>query len=294
MKEIHFDEIIYTVRDTRSTVDHLREMRRFAMLDRNEERRLIGLMLQGGRDGEAARAKLINSQLRLVVSIAKHNLVAGLMLDDLIAAGEEGLVRAVNSLRRMPYGGLATYVRPFVQGAMLDAIAEWYNPSGVPERTLSAIRGYEQQLARMDEESESMEGMAAYLEQLREARDKFADSTDPAVIKPYHSLDVSASRDDDEHTLADTVADDDARADADLDREENRRSIRALMTLVAGKQATDILLDKFGFNGPEYSDGMLCEKYGLSQHQLDVIVKAALQKLREDASAPLLRRMLMR
>jgi RNA polymerase primary sigma factor len=71
----------------------LREMGRYALLTREQE---VALMQRAERGDQAARERIVNANLRLVVSIAKRYQGRGLPLADLIQDGVLGLLRAVD------------------------------------------------------------------------------------------------------------------------------------------------------------------------------------------------------
>ena len=75
------------------TKQYLNEIGRFSLLSKEEEKELFKQKLEGDND---ARKRIINSNLRLVVSIAKRYQNRGLPLLDLIQSGNEGLIKAVD------------------------------------------------------------------------------------------------------------------------------------------------------------------------------------------------------
>lgn len=97
------EEIIYEEEDSKikdeddEFIDietaYLKEIRRFPLLTSSEEKDLAYKMSQGDVN---AREKLINSNLRFVVSIASNYKNSGIPFLDLIGAGNEGLIKAVD------------------------------------------------------------------------------------------------------------------------------------------------------------------------------------------------------
>ena len=73
---------------------YLREIGRIKLLSTNEEIELARKIIQGGTPGAIAKRKLVQANLRLVVSIAKKYVGRGMLFLDLIQEGNLGLIRA--------------------------------------------------------------------------------------------------------------------------------------------------------------------------------------------------------
>jgi RNA polymerase nonessential primary-like sigma factor len=103
-----------------STSAYLGEISLIPLLDAEEEQRLGERVATG--DGDA-RHRMIEANLRLVVAIARHYVGRGVMLLDLIAEGNLGLIRAVekfDTTRRLRFSTYATWwIREGVQHALM-------------------------------------------------------------------------------------------------------------------------------------------------------------------------------
>ena len=73
---------------------YLREIGRIKLLSTSEEIELARMIIQGGTPGAIAKRKLVQANLRLVVSIAKKYVGRGMLFLDLIQEGNLGLIRA--------------------------------------------------------------------------------------------------------------------------------------------------------------------------------------------------------
>ena len=74
---------------------YLKEIGKVPLLTAEEEIELAQKMEEGGPEGEAAKKKLAEANLRLVVSIAKRYVGRGMLFLDLIQEGNLGLIKAV-------------------------------------------------------------------------------------------------------------------------------------------------------------------------------------------------------
>lgn len=104
-----------------SVKKYFAEIGRHGLLSAEEERDLARRAKLGDRD---ARAKLVKSNLRLVVSIAKRYLKRGLLLQDLIQEGNLGLLRAVDKFDPEKGFRFSTYATWWIRQAITRAIAD--------------------------------------------------------------------------------------------------------------------------------------------------------------------------
>jgi RNA polymerase primary sigma factor len=100
---------------------YLKEIRKFSLLSQDEEREVVEKFQQG--DGQA-RARLINSNLRLVVNMAKRYVNCGIPLADLIAEGNMGLIYAAERFRLAKGCRFSTYATFWIKHAICRAITE--------------------------------------------------------------------------------------------------------------------------------------------------------------------------
>jgi RNA polymerase primary sigma factor len=164
---------------------YLKEISRYPLLTRSEE-------LQLARRAEAgdhcARQRLIECNLRLVVSIARTYRCGMLDLLDLIQEGTLGLMQAVARYEWRRGTKLSSYAAPWIRHAILEAIAARDRairvPDAVRERT-AAVRGAERSLTSSLSRVPSAEELAAALDltvdQVLETR---------AASQPITSLDA--------------------------------------------------------------------------------------------------------
>jgi RNA polymerase primary sigma factor len=99
---------------------YLREIRKSPLLSSRQERALAKRISQGD---EAARNDMIESNLRLVVKIAKKYLHRGLALSDLIAEGNIGLIKAVERFSPDRDTRFSTYATWWIKQSIERAVA---------------------------------------------------------------------------------------------------------------------------------------------------------------------------
>ena len=234
---------------------------------------------QAVSEGQHARAQLINSNLRLVVSIARRYQGHGLSLLDLIQEGTLGLMRAVDKFdpkRGLKFSTYATYwVRQSVGRAIADHGRTVRLPVHLGER-LSRLSRVRQQLIQQLDREPTPDDLAGELglttEQVTRA--------EQAAMMPC-SLD-EVQTDDGSATLAETIADPSQLTPLEeVSQTLLRDDIAAAMAYLTGRER-DILRLRYGL-----SDGnpMTLEQIGkqlnLTRERVRQLETEALKKLRD-------------
>lgn len=115
---------------------YLREIGRFPLLTGEEEVSLAKKVLLGVR---AAKHKLVNSNLRLVVSIAKKYTGRGMLFLDLVQEGNLGLIRAVEKFDHKKGYKFSTYATWWIRQAITRAIADQARTIRIPVHMVETI-----------------------------------------------------------------------------------------------------------------------------------------------------------
>jgi RNA polymerase primary sigma factor len=115
---------------------YLREIGKFPLLDAEEE---IELAKNFEKNMKRAKDKLIESNLRLVVSIAKKYIGRGLSLLDLIQEGNQGLIRAVEKYDWRRGFKFSTYATWWIRQAITRAIADQARTIRIPVHMVETI-----------------------------------------------------------------------------------------------------------------------------------------------------------
>ena len=111
---------LFRVYDDRGLKQYLEEISRFELLDKEEEFELAQRVRT--KNDENAKEKLICSNLRIVVYIAKRFQKQGLSLSDLINAGNKGLIHATTKFDERKGYRFNTYSVWWIKRAIYDAI----------------------------------------------------------------------------------------------------------------------------------------------------------------------------
>jgi len=184
---------------------YLKEIGRVPLLKPEDEPEIAKRIEQGD---EEARAILISSNLRLVVSIAKKYVGRGMLFLDLIQEGNMGLVKAVEKFDYTKGFKFSTYATWWIRQAITRAIADQARTIRIPVHMVETInkltrvqRQLVQELGRdptAEEISERMDGISP--EKVREIQ--------KIALEPV-SLETPIGEEDDSH-LGDFIEDKDA------------------------------------------------------------------------------------
>jgi len=119
---------------------YFKELRDYSLLDRFEEIRLGQMSLQGDN---YAREQLINSNLRLVLSIAKKYAKCGMSIEDLVQEGNIGLIRAAEDFDPERGVKFSTYASWWIRQSITKSITENLAPIRIPYNVRMKIKNYE-------------------------------------------------------------------------------------------------------------------------------------------------------
>ena len=186
---------------------YLREIGRYPLLKQEEEVDLAKKILKGD---ESAKQKLIQSNLRLVVSIAKKYIgrSPNLTLLDLIQEGNIGLFRAVEKFDYKKGFKFSTYATWWIRQAITRALADQARTIRIPVHMVETINQYQQVVRRLVQDlgreplpEEIAAEMSLDVEKIRHIQKISQDTV---------SLEVPIGDDDEDSVLADFVPDEES------------------------------------------------------------------------------------
>lgn len=216
LKEIALneEEIDISVPDSISVDDHVRmylkEIGKVPLLSTDDEVELARLMSEGD---EAAKKRLTEANLRLVVSIAKRYVGRGMLFLDLIQEGNLGLIKAVEKFDYSKGYKFSTYATWWIRQAITRAIADQARTIRIPVHMVETInklirvsRQLLQELGRDPQPEEIAKEMNMSVDKVREIM---------KIAQEPVSLETPIGEEEDSH-LGDFIPDDDAPAPSEL------------------------------------------------------------------------------
>ncbi|MBO5816800.1 MAG: RNA polymerase sigma factor RpoD/SigA [Paludibacteraceae bacterium] len=253
---------------------YMQDISRYPLLSINEE---VELCYRAGRGDEEAKLKLINCNLRFVISIAKQYIHQGIALEDLIMEGNLGLITAIERFDPMRGFKLSTYAVWWIRQAILGALCEKGRSVRIPLNQVGLQHKIKKAVQRFIQEEERQPTVSELAEILQLSEDKIEDSLQN--MSSEVSIDMPIGEDGDT-SMVDLLQSNMPLADSQVNRESLQQDI-VLWLQVLDERARDIVYSSFGLNG---SDPMTLEelgrKYGLSRERVRQIQQSSLRKLR--------------
>ena len=288
VEELKLDEITDTSFEGISVDDpvrmYLREIGKIPLLTFDEELELAKRILEGD---EEAKQKLAESNLRLVVSIAKKYVGRGMLFLDLIQEGNMGLIKAVEKFDYTKGFKFSTYATWWIRQAITRAIADQARTIRIPVHMVETInklirtsRNLLQQMGREPTPEEIAKEMEIPVEKVVEIQ-KIAQ--DPV------SLETPIGEEEDSH-LGDFIQDEDSPAPHDAASYTLlKEQLEEVMNTLTPREAKVLKL-RFGLeDGKSRTLEEVGKEFNVTRERIRQIEAKALRKLRHPSRSKKLR-----
>jgi RNA polymerase primary sigma factor len=252
-----------------SLAQYMREIGRHCLLTPAEEVRLAKRIEQGD---VASAHRLVESNLRLVVAVARAHAYRGVPLLDLIQEGTLGLIRAAEGFDWRRGTKFSTYAMWWIRQAVDRAVCNQADPIRVPIH----IHERRRRLARAERALESELTRKPSVDELASAADLSPEQAEQALrarhgFTSFDATDIGAA----------SIAD--PNAGAQYERVERRLTatrLEQLLSVLESQQRRVIEL-RFGLRGEECSRERTAELLDISAAKVAALERRALRRLRE-------------
>ena len=259
---------------------YLKEIGQVKLLTADEEIELAKRVSEGDK---AAKDRLTEANLRLVVSIAKKYSGRGLHILDLIQEGNTGLIRAVDKFDYTKGNKFSTYATWWIRQAITRAIADQARTIRVPVHMVEVInkatrcnRKLVQELGREPTLEEIAADLNLPIEKIIEANRTAADTL---------SLDMPVG-DEEDTTIGSFVEDD--NTPGPVDATSNAMLSEALTEILGTltEREADVLRMRFGmYDGRTHTLEEVGQIFGVTRERIRQIENKAIRKLRHPSRA---------
>jgi len=258
---------------------YLRSIGRIRLLSPTEEIELARRIHKGDT---AAKKKLVQSNLRLVVSVAKKYQGRGLPFLDLIQEGNVGLIRAAEKFDPERGYKFSTYATWWIRQGITRALADKSRTIRVPVHMVETInnlrkvtRKLSQDLGRRPSLEELAKGMGVTLQKVKDIL---------AANRLPLSLDTPFGEDDD-NSLAELVEDENStRPEDSTEASLMSADVRGVLSTLTPRER-DVLILRFGLNdGKQRTLEQVGKMVGITRERTRQIELKALRALRQSKS----------
>jgi len=246
--------------------------------NREDIQRTLDMIYQGEFMANEAKSKLVEANLRLVVSIAKKYTNRGLQFLDLIQEGNMGLMKAVDKFEYRRGYKFSTYATWWIRQAITRAIADQARTIRIPVHMIETInklirtsRTLVQELGREPTSEEIAKRMGMPVQKVRKVL---------KIAQEPISLETPIGEEEDSH-LGDFIEDNAVMspAEAVINLNLKEQTINVLRTLTS--REAEVIKMRFGLgDGSEHTLEEVGKKFNVTRERIRQIEAKALRKLR--------------
>ena len=280
--ELEFDTSVCVPEATKM---YMNSISKIPLLTQEQEQELGKRLAQGD---STAREELIQSNLRLVVSIAKkyNGNTSKMTFLDLIQEGNMGLMHAVDKWDYSLGYKFSTYATWWIKQAISKAVAEQSRAIRIPSHIIEKLSRLGKVTNELTIELNREPTIKEIAERMGEDEEKVKEWR--AIVKDPVSIDQRINEDDDV-TLGDLIADDSEGSPIEnIHQEQVSKKVSDILSTLEAREA-DILRRRFGIGTRAQTLEEVGKDYGLSKERIRQIEEKAMRKLRNPMRAGALR-----
>ena len=257
---------------------YLKQINKIPMISHDEE---YELALKAKQGDNKAREKLINSNLRFVVTVAKKYQGQGLPLEDLINEGNIGLLTAIDKFEPEKGYHFISYAVWWIRQSIMKAVCEKSRAVRLPLNRANELFQIQKIQKALIHESGSTD---VSIEEIAEASGLEADLVKDliAVSREMVSFDapVASKGEISDSKVGDFIEDENLGPEEEVINESLKKDVETLLSTLTDKER-EIIIMRFGLHDVKpMSLKEIGDQYGLTKERIRQIEKRAIEKMR--------------
>ena len=265
-----------TERSNISVNKYLKEVSRYPMVTVDEEVILAQKIRQGGKEADKARQRLVEANLRFVISVANQYHQHNMDLSDLISEGNIGLIKAAELFDETRGFKFISYAVWWIRQSISSAICDNGRAIRLPLNQQALLNKYFILMNKTIQKDQREPTPAEFAE--------FADISEykaSMLIEQNHkTLSMDAPLSEDTETSVGDLVPSRYRTDDSLDKESLHQDIAAILNHILTAKEREIILRSFGIGCKEEGLEDIGVSLGLSRERVRQIQNQALNKLK--------------
>lgn len=265
-----------TERNNISVNNYLKEVNRYPMATVDEEVTLAQRIRQGGKEADKARQRLVEANLRFVISVANQYHQHNMDLSDLISEGNIGLIKAAELFDETRGFKFISYAVWWIRQSISSAICENGRAIRLPLNQQALLNKYFILMNKTIQKDQREPTPAEFAE--------FADISEykasMLIEQNYKTLSMDAPLSEDTGTSVGDLEPSRYRTDDSLDKESLHQDIAAILNHILTAKEREIILRSFGIGCKEEGLEEIGVSLALSRERVRQIREKALCKIR--------------
>ena len=265
-----------TERNNISVNNYLKEVNRYPMATVDEEVTLAQRIRQGGKEADKARKRLVEANLRFVISVANQYHQPNMDLSDLISEGNIGLIKAAELFDETRGFKFISYAVWWIRQSISSAICENGRAIRLPLNQQALLNKYFILMNKTIQKDQREPTPAEFAE--------FADISEykasMLIEQNYKTLSMDAPLSEDTDTSVGDLVPSRYRTDDSLDKESLHQDIAAILNHILTAKEREIILRSFGIGCKEEGLEDIGVSLGLSRERVRQIREKALRTIR--------------
>lgn len=255
---------------------YFKDVSKLSLLSPEEEIKLTKKVKEGD---EKAKNKLIESNLRFVISVAKQYQGKGLPLVDLIQEGSLGMIEAATKFNPDKGFRFISYAVWWIRQSIMKAISEQCRTIRVPMSQVVYIN----KINKATERFEQLNGRKPSLEELEEETKIEASKINSTMASAGRAVSLeSPLKDEEVSCLLDIIPDEGATpADSDATRNDLSNGIEAILAKLSYRDS-DILRMSFGIGMQPMPNDEIANRFGIGTERVRQIQHSAIKFIRKN------------